>query len=103
MFFAIAALLAGRLPRVGLLDPAMGIVGAICNRHDGAGALMAVRLAGVLLDKRRSCLQMKFATGLNNLREAKITDLHVWSVAHKPTLQFVSVSGGPTNKCGQHP
>ncbi|MCB9933693.1 MAG: CDF family Co(II)/Ni(II) efflux transporter DmeF [Planctomycetes bacterium] len=77
---AIVALLVGRFAGFPLLDPIMGIVGALVILYWGLGLVRAT--AGQLLDKTPNpALVETIRAQLEAMDDSRVRDLHVWEFA----------------------
>lgn len=90
---AIAALAAGLYADIGWLDSAVGIVGAIVIIRWSLGLLHDT--SGVLLDRVPDQAFMdQLQHRVENGGEAKVVDLHVWTVGPGCYAAIVAVRGG---------
>lgn len=86
---AIFALLAGKLYALNWMDPTMGIVGAVLVARWSIGLLRST--STVLLDKQASpSIRDRVRVALEQDGDARVADLHIWSIA--PGLHSVVVS-----------
>lgn len=86
---AIAALLAGKMLGWSFLDPMMGIVGMLIIGHWALGLMR--ESAGVLLDRERPDVAEQVRTRIEARGDARVCDLHVWSVAPGHEAALVAV------------
>ncbi|MCG2634621.1 MAG: CDF family Co(II)/Ni(II) efflux transporter DmeF [Gammaproteobacteria bacterium] len=86
---AIIALLAAKYLGLGWMDPVMGLVGAVLVSWWSIGLLRAT--SAVLLDRQGpDALRQKIRNSIEQDRDSRVTDLHVWSIA--PNLYSAIIS-----------
>ncbi len=87
---AIVALIAGKVWGWTLLDPVMGIVGAVVITHWALGLIKET--SGILLDRNS---EAEMASALRSIIESdpsnRIVDLHLWKVGPEAHAAIVSI------------